>query len=159
MCVCSRSLTRERKCIMAACWPHLGNRQSLFPCTACPTLWMHDSAHTSTHTLLLTLMLALMPTNDAGTQILVRCTQWRVGFKYTTSHKHTTEWLGVLKNITQAYCTQQPVQNEQLWIVVVQLWWTFKVRCFCWYGGSSLWILSLKAKDIFPSVLWTDTLY
>lgn len=46
VCVCSRSPT-ERKCITAASWPHLGNRQSLFPPLLVPPCGhTHARSHT-----------------------------------------------------------------------------------------------------------------
>lgn len=71
----------------ASCWPHLGNRQSLFPPLPVPPFW-HTRAHSHTNELtrLLTQTLALMPKNDAGTQTHEKHSQWRVGFKYNRKH-------------------------------------------------------------------------
>lgn len=44
VCVSSRSPT-ERKCITSVRWPHLGNRQSLFPPLPVPPFWTHVHTH------------------------------------------------------------------------------------------------------------------
>lgn len=88
----------ERKCVMVLLTSPREQAVSV-PSTACPTLRTHACTLTYkwTGTHVLTHSLAWMPANDAGTQTAdpVRYSEWRVWFKYTGSHKRTTEGLCV----------------------------------------------------------------
>lgn len=147
VCVCSRSLTRERKCIMAACWPHLRNRQSLFPAFTVPPLGC-TKAHTHQLTHLITHMLALMPTNDAGIQIAGGTLN-----RFKVHTKSQTHWwiTGCVDVHRTNSCKQQLVQNGQLWPVVVLLWWTVKIELmyfYCHLGSLRIFFPCLLQFDI-----------
>lgn len=67
--------------------------------TACPTLWINSNTHAGWLPFINTHTQEVVPTNDAGTQMLVGDSQWRVEFKFARINKHISEWPGVLQCI------------------------------------------------------------